>query len=82
MKDMLERAVTAVKEQNLSQREASKLYKVPRATLQDRISGGRSEKLGRPRVLSDVEENMIVERVKVKKIGKTRSLITYFFSFL
>ena len=62
----MERAVTAVKEQNMSQREASKLFKVPRATLQDRISGNRSGKLGRPKVLTDVEEDMISERVKVK----------------
>ena len=61
-------AIKAIERGNLSQRQAAKIFKVPRTTIQERVFGKRSNKLGRPPVLSETEETLIAERVKVSYI--------------
>ena len=60
----LDQAIKAV-EEGMSTRLAAKHFKVPRSTIQDRMSGSSSGKLGRPPVLSELEEKIVAERVKV-----------------
>jgi helix-turn-helix, Psq domain len=58
-----QKAFRAVQEKRMSAREAEKHYNVPRNTLGDRVRGQRGPAVGRPTVLSAVEEEMIVERL-------------------
>ena len=48
-------------------RIVAKEFGIPRATLQDRVSGRTQSHVGRPFALSETEELMIVERVQVNK---------------
>ena len=61
--EQLKEAVKAVVEDNMSVRKASERYNVPKSTLQDRVSGKHSSKHGRPKELSDEEEELIKERI-------------------
>lgn len=49
----------------MSQREASRTFKIPRGTIQNRIAGRHVGKPGHPTVLSDVEETSLVDHVKL-----------------
>lgn len=55
-------AINSVKNEELSLRQAAKNYGVPLSTLSDRCST-RGGKIGRPTVLSEEEEDMVVERI-------------------
>ena len=56
-------AVHKVTNKNMSQREACKRYNIPRSTLQDRLTGksGIGTKIGRPTLLSEDQENKLVD---------------------
>lgn len=60
----LKQAIEDVKMDKLSLREAAKVYGVPSSTLSDRVSR-RGERLGRPTVLSEEEEELLVERIVI-----------------
>jgi hypothetical protein len=59
---MLE-AIQAVKDKEMSCRGAAKHFRVPFATLRDRVAGTTGGDVGRPTELSKEEEAVIVERV-------------------
>ena len=61
----MRKALKAVKNKRMSLGEASKEYGVPKVTIHDRLRGNMQEKLGRPTVLSEEEESIIVERLKL-----------------
>jgi hypothetical protein len=56
-------AIDAVKNKEMSCRGAAKHFKVPFATLRDRVAGTTGEDIGRPTELTKEEEAIIVERV-------------------
>ena len=60
----LERAVTEV-EAGSSQREVAKKYDIPRGTLQNKLKKRYAKRYGRPTILSDAEEIVIVEHVAI-----------------
>jgi transposase len=57
-------AVQAARD-GLSVRAASQQFNVPRQTLHDRVRGVHGAKHGRPTVLTEEEEDMLLERVKI-----------------
>jgi hypothetical protein len=59
------KALQAVKDKRMSLRDAQKEYGVPKTTLIDRLAGRRGAKLGRTTVLSEEEEEYLVERILV-----------------
>jgi len=59
------KAIRAVKEGGLGVRVAAKKYSVPRTTLQDRLTKKSGDRVGRPTVLSVVEEELIAQRCQV-----------------
>jgi transposase len=61
----LQLAVLAVKEQGYSVRKASEEFNVPKSTIQDGLAEGHDHKIGRPMVLSEVEEDMLVELLQI-----------------
>lgn len=63
--EQFEEAMLAVQQGQMSIREASKQYGVPRATLQDRIGKVHGSQKGRPTVLTEEEEEMLVVRLKI-----------------
>lgn len=69
-------ALYAVKHDNMSIREANRLFKIPRSTLQDRIRGRIDEeclKIGRDTVLSEAEEEVLVNwLIQLAKCGFPR----------
>jgi hypothetical protein len=65
----MSKAVTAVKKKLMTVRKASAKYSVPKSTLMDCVSSKHSSKQGRPKVLSDLEESLIIERVKVEVLN-------------
>jgi len=64
LEERFKSALEAIKRQEMSVREAAKLYGVPRTTLQDRLNGA-GDKDGRPTALSVAEEAEIVGMVKL-----------------
>ncbi len=60
--DMLA-AIQAVKNGEMSSREAARQFEVPRTSLQDRLSGKSGDKVGRPTELLSEEETLLVERI-------------------
>lgn len=71
--EALNNAITAIREEHLGIREASRRYGVPRGTIQDRLHGRVKEgprKMGPATVLSAEEENEVVQwLVEVAKCG-------------
>jgi hypothetical protein len=65
----MHKAVNAVRKKLLTVRKASVKYSVPKSTLMDRVSNKHSSQQGRPKVLSDLEESLIIERVKVEVLN-------------
>ena len=63
--EQFEEAMLAVQQGQMSIREASKQYGVPHATLQDRIGNVHGSQKGRPTVLTEEEEEMLVVRLKI-----------------
>ena len=59
------KALQAVKDKRMTLRDAQKEYGVPKTTLIDRLAGKRGAKLGRTTVLSEEEEEYLVERILV-----------------
>ena len=61
--DDMAAAVTGVKNGNMSQREASEAFKVPRSSLQDRLAGKSSSetKIGRPPILNEEHERKLAD---------------------
>ena len=57
----LDEAVKAIKSGKMSQREASKHYKIPRATLRNKVLGKHSGVPGHPTILTREEEQSIVQ---------------------
>jgi len=47
----------------MSQKLASQVYGIPRGTLQNRIKVTHVSKVGRPPVLSDIEEKLLVDTI-------------------
>ena len=60
--EQVKEAVTAVKA-GLSLRKASEEYGVPKSTIKDHLVEGHGDTIGRPTVLTEEEEVLIVERV-------------------
>jgi hypothetical protein len=58
-------AVLAVKEQGYIMRKASEEYNVPKSTIQDGLAEGHEHKIGRPIVLSEMEEDMLIELLQI-----------------
>lgn len=56
-------ALKVVSEKKMGIRQAAKEFKVPKSTLSDLASGATKVNLGRPTVLSEEEELVIVERL-------------------
>lgn len=56
-------ALKAVEEKKMGIQKAAKEFKVPKSTLSDLASGATKTILGRPTVLSQQEEEVIVERL-------------------
>lgn len=59
--EMFQQALDMIERGNMSVREAAKTYGVPRSTLQDKINNTHPRKDGGPTVLSEDEEQHIVE---------------------
>lgn len=57
----MERALLAVLDDNYSFKQAAEMHGVPKSTLYDIYKGQHSDKLGRPPILSLIEERWIVE---------------------
>ena len=65
-KEDFEKAVEAVRRKVMTVRKASAKFGVPKSTLMDRVGGKHSSQMGRPRVLTDEEEMLIIDRIKVR----------------
>ena len=59
----MEKAMKLVKAKKMTIREASKEFKIPKATLCDKINAKCSSNMGRPTVLTREEEEVIVQRL-------------------
>jgi Holliday junction resolvase RusA-like endonuclease len=64
-KENLLQALKEVKDKRMSLGQAAKEFQVPKTTLYDRVNERVSDKSGRPTVLSEVEEALLVERLLV-----------------
>lgn len=58
----MDQAIRAVKAGEMTMREASLHFEVPKATLCDKVNK-KLHRVGRPTVLSDIEETVLVERL-------------------
>ena len=64
--ERLEEAIRLVKEKTMTLGEASKHFEIPKTTIFDRMNSKKTKlELGRPTVLSEEEENIIVQRLVV-----------------
>jgi transposase-like protein len=63
--DNLQQAVKEVKENRMTLGEAAREFQVPKTTLFDRVKERVTDKSGRPTVLSEMEEQYLVERLIV-----------------
>jgi predicted DNA-binding protein (UPF0251 family) len=64
--ERLEEAIRLVKEKTMTLGEASKHFEIPKTTIFDRMNSKKTKlELGRPTVLSEEEENIIVQRLLV-----------------
>ena len=63
--EVLDAAIAAVKSKKMSQRKAAKLYKVPQATISNRITEVSMGDIrpGRPQIIPEAIENVIAEKV-------------------
>ena len=61
----MKKALKAVNNKRMSLGEAAKEYGVPKVTIHDRLRGNTQERLGRPTVLLEEEDAIIVERLKL-----------------
>ncbi len=61
---IMEEAIKACKEGQMSVRAAAQHYGLPKSTLQDRVSGAHGPEHGRPTALCKEEEEYIVDMVK------------------
>lgn len=59
----LDEALDKIKTCKLSQRDAAKLYKIPRSTLQYILKGQHTKTAGKPIALSDSEEKVFVSHI-------------------
>ena len=59
----LEKAVEDIRAKRKTARQAAKEYGIPRSTIEDCLNEKKSAAVGRPKVLSDAEEAIIVERL-------------------
>ena len=55
----------SIQDGGMSVRKAAEEFNVPRVTLLDRLHNRTTEKLGRPCELTEEEENLVAERVKL-----------------
>ena len=58
-------AMESIQDGGMSVRKAAEEFNVPRVTLLDRLHNRTTEKLGRPCELTEEEENLVAERVKL-----------------
>ena len=63
--EKIDLAVEEVRSHAMSLGEAAKEFGVPKTTIHDRLRHVYGEKLGRPQVLSEEEEAILVQRLKV-----------------
>ena len=63
--EKIDLAMEEVRSHAMSLGEASKEFGVPKTTIHDRLKNVYGEKLGRPWILTELEEAIIVQRVKV-----------------
>ena len=61
--ESLDKAIEDFQSGKFSLRSAAKEYGVPKTTLENRVKGKSTDELGRPKVLSPDEENVLVERL-------------------
>jgi transposase len=61
----VEEAVNAVKVEGLSLRVASERYNVPKSTIKDHLADGHGSVIGRPTVLSQEEEDQLLEKIQI-----------------
>lgn len=61
--EQLENALAAIRSGTHTQHTAARVFGVPKSTLNDRIHLGASSQVGRPRELSDDEEQLLVSRI-------------------
>ena len=59
----MEQAIAAVKSKEYSVRQAAERFGVPKSTLQSRAQDKTTDRLGRPTVLTQVEEKLLVQRL-------------------
>lgn len=78
--DKLAAAIAAVKNGELSQRQASDRYHIPRRTLRNHLKYGKTtKKMGRDPILSKSQEKNLVERIiKFAKIGMPNATWRYY----
>lgn len=57
-------AVSEMKEKGLSSRAASRKYRIPYKTLQNKMKGKHDGAVGRPPAISNEEEKMVAEHIK------------------
>ena len=58
-------AVAQVQSKRMTYKEVEQAYGIPKSTLSNRINQVYGEKLGRPTVLTEEEENIIAQRLKI-----------------
>ena len=61
----LDDCIRAIKSGALSQRNAAKIYNIPRSTIINKLNNKHTNPVGRPPVLTLEEENVILERVQL-----------------
>ncbi len=65
----MHKAVNAVRKKLLKVRKASRKYSAPKFTPMDRDSNKHSSQQGWPKVLINLEESLIIERVKIEVLN-------------
>ena len=74
--ETLQEAIRRVKAGEISQREASKLYQIPRSTIINKVSKKHMKSVGHPHALTPTEEKLIADRfVTVSDYGFPLTLI-------
>jgi hypothetical protein len=64
--DKMDEAIRAVKDKTMTLGQASKHFEIPKTTIFDRLNSKKTKlQLGRPPELSEDEEKIIVQRLKV-----------------
>lgn len=73
--ETINEALEKIKSGAMTQREAARIYKIPRSTLKYKLQGKHDKKTGRPPVFSSEEENLFIQHIlAVSELGLPVSL--------